>query len=299
VITSAAVNVTVNSGVAQVYYIVPDHLNTPRMIADGAGTTVWRWDQGEPFGNDVPNNTPSGAGAFEFNLRFPGQYFDQETGAAYNYFRDYDPAIGRYIQSDPIGLLGGTNTYAYVNGNSLVYADPEGTYASAVAGIILGGIGGGLGAAATGGDVLQGIGIGAAVGGLVGLAAPALPGLTAAVSIRIGASALGNLSGQGLSALSDPCVTFNTASFIASLAGGAASGLRAAGVASAGLPSTGIAGIVQRSVAGISGAASAATIGIIGTGIGRASAQSNANCCDPANSNCCDSTKSKCCPSTQ
>ncbi len=66
------------------------------MIANSTGTTVWRWDQGEPFGNDVPNNNPSGAGAFDFPLRFPGQYFDRETNLAYNYFRDYD--AGELIQ---------------------------------------------------------------------------------------------------------------------------------------------------------------------------------------------------------
>lgn len=126
VTTSATVNVAVNSGVAQIYYIVPDHLNTPRMIANSAGTTVWRWDQGEPFGYDTPNSNPSGVGAFDFPLRFPGQYFDRETFSYYNYFRDYDPATGRYIQFDPIGLRGGLNGFVYVNGVPLRFGDPYG-----------------------------------------------------------------------------------------------------------------------------------------------------------------------------
>lgn len=60
------------------------------------------------------------------NLRYPGQYYDQETGLHYNYFRDYDPTIGQYVQSDPIGLQGGLSTYAYVGGNPLSFIDSNG-----------------------------------------------------------------------------------------------------------------------------------------------------------------------------
>jgi RHS repeat-associated protein len=58
----------------------------------------------------VPDENPSALGAFEFPLRFPGQYADKETNLYYNYFRDYDSLIGRYVESDPIGIGGGLNT---------------------------------------------------------------------------------------------------------------------------------------------------------------------------------------------
>ena len=104
--------------------IHPKHLNTPRLVADSTGTTVWKWDQAEPFGNNPANEDPdANSVAFDLPLRLPGQRYDQETGLHYNYFRDYDPSIGRYGQSDPIGLRAGNNTYAYVGGEPLTYSD--------------------------------------------------------------------------------------------------------------------------------------------------------------------------------
>jgi RHS repeat-associated protein len=108
-----------------VYTIHTDHLDTPRVVLDKNGAVRWRW-LAEPFGTTAPETNPSSLGAFALNLRFPGQYFDSESGLAYNYFRDYDSTTGRYVQSDPIGLAGGINTYTYVEGNPLQYIDPLG-----------------------------------------------------------------------------------------------------------------------------------------------------------------------------
>ena len=114
-----------------IYYIHTDHLNAPRMVLDQANNLRWSWIA-EPFGSTAPNANPQGLGAFTLNLRFPGQYFDQESGLHYNYFRDYDPTIGRYAQSDPIGLEGGINTYSYVGGSPIGATDPTGQAASAM-----------------------------------------------------------------------------------------------------------------------------------------------------------------------
>jgi len=123
--TSAPVTITVNRALA-LNFIEVDHLNTPRLIEDSNQQVVWRWDQLEPFGDYPANENPNGLGAFEFPLRFPGQYADKETNLAYNYFRDYDAGIGKYVESDPVGLRGGINTYAYVSSRPLSYTDPDG-----------------------------------------------------------------------------------------------------------------------------------------------------------------------------
>ncbi len=111
----------------QVYTIHADHLNTPRMIVNQTNVPVWRWSDNRAFGNYLPEEDPDGDGTlFEYNLRFAGQYFDSETNLHYNFFRDYDPETGRYLSSDPIGLVGGLNTYGYALQNPLTYTDPDG-----------------------------------------------------------------------------------------------------------------------------------------------------------------------------
>lgn len=121
---SAFSNEATATPLASLYFVQVDHLNTPRLVADTTGTTVWRWDQQEPFGADTPNGDPGNTGTtFDFPLRLPGQYFDRETNLAYNSSRDYDAVLGRYVQSDSIGLQGGLNTYLYVNARPVALID--------------------------------------------------------------------------------------------------------------------------------------------------------------------------------
>jgi RHS repeat-associated protein len=102
------------------YAIHTDHLGAPRAVTDDAQHPVWQADY-SPFGLiDLQTRQ------ITLNLRLPGQYEDEETGTYYNYHRDYDPNTGRYLTSDPIGLKGGLNTYAYVSGDPLNGVDPLG-----------------------------------------------------------------------------------------------------------------------------------------------------------------------------
>jgi RHS repeat-associated protein len=124
--TAQTFTAALDTATAPLYFVHVDHLNTPRLVTNDQQQAVWRWDQQEPFGANAPNENPSTLGAFEFPLRFPGQYADKETHLYYNYHRDYDALLGRYIESDPIGLLGGLNTYAYVGSDPLLRFDRRG-----------------------------------------------------------------------------------------------------------------------------------------------------------------------------
>jgi RHS repeat-associated protein len=103
------------------YFFQNDHLGTPRTVIDENNVVVWEamW---RPFGEALPHE----ASTIVNNLRFPGQYYDEETGFHQNWHRDYDPSTGRYLEADPIGLRGGLNLYVYANGNPVMMEDPEG-----------------------------------------------------------------------------------------------------------------------------------------------------------------------------
>ena len=135
-----------------------DHLGTPRLITDDTNKPVWQWPY-SAFGDNKPTGilkaTPNPKAALtndpkllkatapmEINLRFPGQYFDEESNLNYNYFRSYQPTQGRYTQADRVGLAGGLSRFNYAENNALIFTDPTGEVAAVIPGIL--GIGGAL-----------------------------------------------------------------------------------------------------------------------------------------------------------
>jgi RHS repeat-associated protein len=117
-----------STGAPLVYFIHTDHLNTPRVVVDREGRQRWSW-MAEPFGTTASLTNPVGLGDFTFNLRFPGQYADEESGLFYNHWRNYDRDTGRYRESDPMGLAGKSfSTYTYGDGNPLSHIDPDGRF---------------------------------------------------------------------------------------------------------------------------------------------------------------------------
>jgi RHS repeat-associated protein len=115
------------AGTPVIAYVHSDHLGTPvRVTRPSDNKRLWQW-RTDPFGTLPVVDDPEGLGAFAYNLRLPGQLFDGHAGLHQNYFRDYSPAIGRYVESDPIGLLGGINTYLYASANPVGLIDVDGT----------------------------------------------------------------------------------------------------------------------------------------------------------------------------
>jgi RHS repeat-associated protein len=108
-------------GGAGTYFISADNIGAPHIVTDARGRMVWEWHH-KPFGNSEPVSVAG----FELDLRLPGQVHDRETGLNYNLMRDYNAKLGRYVQSDPIGLLGGLNGYGYVGQNPLWAFDADG-----------------------------------------------------------------------------------------------------------------------------------------------------------------------------
>lgn len=115
--------VDLNTASSSVGYVHADVLGTPRAVTDSSGSPIWAWAyKGNPFGEAAPASSTG----YALNLRYPGQYFDAESGLVYNHHRFYDPATGRYIQSDPSGASAGASTYGYVGGRPLAAGDPAG-----------------------------------------------------------------------------------------------------------------------------------------------------------------------------
>ena len=111
---------------ANLLYVHDDHLGSPQKLTDASQATVWD-GVFDPFGEEVALT-----GLAATPRRFPGQYADDETRFSYNFLRDYDPTLGRYIESDPIGLNGGLNTYTYVRNNPTARIDPSGRQEAAM-----------------------------------------------------------------------------------------------------------------------------------------------------------------------
>ena len=105
------------------YFYLNARLSTPVMMTDESNTLVWE-AMYRPFGEATVNPHSTVVN----NLRFPGQYYDEETGLHYNYHRYYDPRTGRYLRPDPIGLEGGINLFTYVSNNPVNKTDPKGLW---------------------------------------------------------------------------------------------------------------------------------------------------------------------------
>ena len=192
----------------EIYYAATDQLGTATALIKASGQIVWKADK-TAFGKTTTTAENNNAGnPVQFNLRFPGQYEDTETGLHYNWHRYYDAEIGRYTNEDPIGLSGGHNVFQYAYANGVNNFDPDGRL-GLVGGIIGAAIGGAANAAgayfsgASGAEIARA----AASGALVGLMMGATGGAAGSIGNWIGGGALGGGLTGGLTSL------FNGGSF--------------------------------------------------------------------------------------
>lgn len=206
---------------ANTYFVKTDHLARPYRITNSSGAAVWSATLRVFDRVAQPNDSIGG-----FNLGFPGHYYDSESGLWQNWHRTYDASVGRYTQSDPIGLAGGINTYAYVGGNPISRIDPYGLYclSEKQIGAIAGGVGGAFSGAIAGlqaGNVPGAIAL-AGLGGLSGAFAGALG------SDSAGNAGLGGATSAGMSSTTIP----------SSALGGAVGGIVGMDLASSGMRDT-------------------------------------------------------------
>ncbi|WP_290371247.1 bacteriophage T4 gp5 trimerisation domain-containing protein [Paraburkholderia unamae] len=207
---------------AQAYHYVTDHLGTPQEIYDDRRQVVWAADlsaygKTRSYLKHEVNNP----------IRFPGQYFDVESGLHYNRFRYYDPQAGRYITKDPISLMGGTNEYSYVAGNPVQRSDYLGLYfglddlvfsgGGAVVGVIGQGVGDLISWQLSGWEDYAGSAVGGAAGGEALL-------YTGPVGAGIAGGLTTNLTKQGLKHLTGKQCHFNFTTTAVDTAIGAATG---------------------------------------------------------------------------
>ncbi len=201
-----------------VYFYEVDHLDTPIRMVDAGGNVVW---QGTPFGTEFRVTAAKVAQP----LRFPGQYFDDETGLHYNVARYYDPASGRYIGSDPPFQYGDANPYRYARGNPVAFVDPSGRN-----------------------PILAAIGIAAATGAAIGGVFGAAHQIASNIANKdkgwdetfdgvAGAAVRGAIAGAvgGVSALGGAVVGFFIAGPPGAVVGGVLMGFVGAGAAGAGI----------------------------------------------------------------
>lgn len=244
-------------------YFLMDRLGSTRALTNASGAMVNRYDY-DPYGN-----TTQTVAGFTNPYQYTGRERDA-NGLYYYRARYYNAGMGRFISEDPIGLQGGPNTYAYVGGDPISYTDPTGEFGipGAIAGSIIGGISGALGAYTSGGNVWAGAAIGAASGAIVGGSGAWISSVAGHMALRAGIGALANTTGQLMNS-GDPCWSFNWGSLAGSTIGGALGGYLAPGGWGTKFTGSLASQVGQRGLAGLPGASVSGTSAIVGTQIGR------------------------------